>query len=213
MESQKNYNISNYKVNSDPQHHDDSNYTDTSQREVYEFCAKFMQENKLKNIVDVGCGSGYKLIKYLGEFNTIGVETEPCFSLLKSIYPDREWLISGEKERSFNNYNSLYNNDVVMCSDVIEHIIDPDILLDYLISLNAKYYIISTPCREVLCKNSRYAEAYNESWQGPPINQSHVREWTMSEFIEYLSIKFNIINSFYGKEQIECQYHLLELKK
>ena len=210
--NEKNYCILDYTINNNPGHHDDSNYTDTSQKEVYQFCAEFMEENKLTTIVDIGCGSGYKLVKYLSKFNTIGVETEPCFSLLKTTYPDRNWVISGEKEKSFNSYDSLYNNDVVLCCDVIEHIIDPDVLLDYLVSLNAKYYIISTPCREILCKNPRYAATYNKSWQGPPINDCHVREWTMNEFIAYLSTKFNILNSFYGKEQIECQYHLVKIK-
>jgi len=32
----------------------------------------------------------------------------------------------------------------------------------------------------------------------------HVREWTMTEF--------NILSSFYGINQIECQYNLLEIK-
>jgi len=210
--NEKNYCILDYTINSNPKHHDDSNYMEQAQREVYQFCAEFMKKNKLNTIVDIGCGSGYKLVKYLSEFNTIGVETEPCFSLLKNTYPNRNWVISGEKEKSFNSYDSLYNNDVVLCCDVIEHIIDPDILLDYLVSLNAKHYIISTPCREILCKNPRYAATYNKSWQGPPINDCHVREWTMDEFIEYLSTKFNILNSFYGKEQIECQYHLVQIK-
>ena len=208
----KDYNIKNYIINNNPEHHDDSNWLDEGQKEVYQFCSQFMLEKGLNTVVDIGCGSGYKLIKYLGEFKTIGVETEPCFSLLKTKYPEREWLISGEKEKSFNDYDSIQNNDVVLCCDVIEHIIDPDILLDYLISLNANYYIISTPCREILCKGQKYSPHYRQHWSGPPKNVCHVREWTMGEFIEYLSNKFNIINSFYGKEQIECQYHLLSIK-
>jgi SAM-dependent methyltransferase len=212
MDLQKTYEINNYLSNLNPTHHNDSEYTDTSQKEVYMFCADFMKQNSLKSVVDVGCGSGYKLIKYLSEFDTIGIETEPCFSLLKQKYPERNWIISGESEKSFNNDVSISNTDLVICSDVIEHILDPDILLEYLISLNAKYYVISTPCREILCKNQRYSNVYNHTWSGPPLNTSHVREWTMTEFINYISKKFNVINSFYGKEQIECQYHLLTIK-
>jgi SAM-dependent methyltransferase len=208
----KDYNIKDYIINNNPSHHDDTNFSDEGQKEVYQFCAKFMAENKLNTVVDVGCGSGYKLIKYLGEFDTKGIETEPCFSLLNLKYPDRKWLISGEKEKSFNEYNLLQNNDVVLCCDVIEHIIDPDVLLEYLISLNAKYYIISTPCREILCKGQKYSPDYHQHWNGPPKNPCHVREWTMNEFTEYISNKFDIIKSFYGENQIECQYHLLTIK-
>ena len=193
-----------------PGHHDDSDWKDQSQYEVYEYCAEFMKLNNLQTIVDVGCGSGFKLIKDLGEFKTIGTETEPCYSLLKLKYPDREWYLAGEPEISFFTNPNIENADVVLCCDVIEHIIDPDILLEHLISLNAKYYIISTPCRETLCKNSRFSATYGPTWDGPPLNGCHVREWTMNEFIEYISEKFKVVHSFYGEKQIECQYHLLK---
>ena len=34
-----------------------------------------MKDNNYNKIIDVGCGSGYKLVNTLGEFNTIGIET------------------------------------------------------------------------------------------------------------------------------------------
>ena len=102
---------------------------------------------------------------------------------------------------------------MVICSDVIEHIVNPDDVVDYLLSLNSKYYIISTPCREILCTHPKFSNYFSRSWNGPPINPCHVREWTMTEFTRYLSKKFNIISSHYGISQIECQYHLLTKKK
>lgn len=209
----KNYKIINYISNNNPSHHNDIDYKDEGQKEVYEFCKKIMDDNNLKSVIDVGCGSGYKLMKYLNNFNTIGIETEPCYSYLKKTYPNSIWLLSGEEEKSFINYKNDINPDVIICADVIEHIVDPDILLDYLISFNAKYYIISTPCRDILCYNPKFANHYNVSLNGPPLNTCHVREWTMNEFKEYISEKFTIISSNYSKEQIECQYHLLEIKK
>ena len=206
------YNIVNYCINNNPHHHNDKNLKDESQKEVYDYCKIFMKKNKFNNVIDVGCGSGYKLIKILGEFNTIGIETEPCYSHLKSKYPLRNWLLSGEKEKSFILYNEINRPDVVICSDVIEHIINPDILLDYLISLNSKYYIISTPCRNVLCNRPKFSNIYKISWNGPPINNCHVREWTIEEFKKYISNKFDVVRSYYGKNQIECQYHLLKIK-
>ena len=200
----------NYIHRAEPGHHDDSNWEDQSQYEVYQYCAKFMELNNLQTVVDIGCGSGFKLMKDLGKFKTIGTETEPCYSLLKSKYPDREWYLAGESEKSFFKNPNIENADVVLCCDVIEHIVDPDVLLEYLVSLNAKYYIISTPCREVLCKNPRFSATYEPTWNGPPLNGCHVREWTMSEFTEYISERFEVVNSFYGEKQIECQWHLLK---
>jgi hypothetical protein len=163
-----------------------------------------MLENNLSSVIDVGCGNGYKLVYYLKDFETLGIETEPCYTWLVNTYPDRKW---------FKHYGETKDCDLIICSDVIEHILDPDILLDYLISLGAKYYIISTPCREVLCNHRRLRRLFKESWQGPPINKCHVREWTMSELKEYLSSKFEIVYSAYCEKQVECQFHLLKIKE
>jgi SAM-dependent methyltransferase len=192
-----------------PNHHDDSAWTDQSQREVYQYCAAFMTAEKLETVVDVGCGSGFKLLTYLGQFKTVGIETEPCYSALKRDYPEREWRLSGEPEKSFAGFDDSTAPDVVLCCDVIEHIVDPDVLLDYLLQLDAKYYIVSTPCRAVLCNHPQFSSTYGHVWNGPPLNTCHVREWTMSEFIAYISAKFFVIYSSYGEAQIECQYHLL----
>jgi hypothetical protein len=202
--------IDNYSANLSPSHHDDANYTDEGQKEVYEFCRNFMKENNLKKVIDVGCGSGYKLVKYLSDdFETLGIETEPCYSLLLKKYPQNNWSLSGEAEKSFD-YSTVKDSDVVLCCDVIEHIVNPDDLIKYLLSFTCKYYIISTPCREILCKHPKFSSFYGRSWNGPPRNSCHVREWTMNEFKLYLSNTFNIKSSFYCKDQIECQFHLLE---
>uniref|UniRef100_A0A6C0J066 Methyltransferase type 11 domain-containing protein n=1 Tax=viral metagenome TaxID=1070528 RepID=A0A6C0J066_9ZZZZ len=208
----KDFNIKNYTVNNNPEHHIDIYFKDEGQKEVYLFCKDFMKDNNLLNVIDVGCGSAYKLVTFLNEFNTIGIETEPCYSYLKQTYPNFKWLLSGEQEKSFKSYDELNNADVVICSDVIEHIVNPDNLIEYLLSLNSKYYIISTPCREILCNNQKFSDNYKKSWNGPPINNCHVREWTMEEFKEYISEKFTIMSSYYCQNQIECQYHLLKVK-
>jgi hypothetical protein len=206
------YFIDNYLSNVNPDHHNDVGYTDEGQKEVYLFCREFMKNKNLKTVIDVGCGSAFKLTTILGDFNTIGIETEPCYSHLRQTYPQLKWLLSGEKEKSFKFYDELNNPDVVVCSDVIEHILNPDSLVDYLLSLNSKYYIISTPCREILCNHPKFSGFYKKSWNGPPLNSCHVREWTMEEFKKYISKKFCIISSMYGEAQIECQYHLLVAK-
>jgi 2-polyprenyl-3-methyl-5-hydroxy-6-metoxy-1,4-benzoquinol methylase len=206
MSKVNDYSIKNYQINSNLKHH-----TDELQQEVYVFAKNFMKENKLNNIIDVSCGSGYKLVNILGEFNTIGIETDPYYSILNKKYPLRKWLLSGKKGKSFVLYDNLYEPDVVICSNVIEHIIDPNVLLYYLISLNSKYYIISTPCRQVLCNHPKFSHIHKLYWNGPPFNKCHVREWTMEEFKKYISSKFNIISSHYDSNQIEYQYHLLKI--
>lgn len=51
---------------------DDTGFTDEWQREVHEEAASLMLEHRLATVLDVGCGSGYKLVHTLGQFDTTG---------------------------------------------------------------------------------------------------------------------------------------------
>lgn len=68
--------------------------------------------------------------------------------------------------------------DLVICSDVLEHLLDPDPCVAFLrkITKPTGYLVISTPERDVV--------------RGPDCLASpkleHVREWNRSEFTEYL---------------------------
>ncbi len=200
--------IDGYKINENVGHHIDNSYTDEGQNEVYQYAKEYAIQNNYKKIIDVGCGSGFKLIKFFDNFETIGYEVEPAISFLREKYPNKQWVNSGEPEVSFN-YDGNFECDMVICSDVIEHIKNPDTLLDFLKTFKTKSIIISTPCREVLCKSDKYKHVYANSYFGPPINRCHVREWTSEEFIGNLSKHFKVENSRLGENQIECQFHLL----
>ncbi len=73
-------------------------------------------------------------MKYFRAFETVGYETEPCLSFLRRTYPDRTWVASGESEKSFSKHQ-ITRCDIVICSDVIEHIVNPDSLIEFLLSL------------------------------------------------------------------------------
>jgi hypothetical protein len=205
----KNYKIyDGYKNNLNPNHHDDRLFTDDYQLDVYLFARDIMNNESLSNIIDIGCGSGYKLINYLGQFETIGIETEPCYSMLKTKYPNRNWINSGEPEKSFSDES--FTTDVVLCCDVIEHIIDPTQLINFIKKINFKYLIISTPDREILKKISMDGDRV---WSGPPLNPAHVREWSYEEFKEYLEENFQIVSGYHSKKQQECMYFLCKNQK
>jgi len=186
--------------------------TDEYQKEVYVYVKKIMQERNFKTVIDIGCGSGYKLINYLGDFDTIGIETEPCYSFMTNKYPHRKWFNSGDPNKSFVFNENIPNKiDIIISVDVIEHILEPELLLDFCKQFQAKYYVFSTPCRHVLSTHQRFANAgYHSHSNGPPKNVHHVREWTFDEFKKYLSKHFNVLESFLGTNQVECQWHLCE---
>lgn len=149
------------------------------QREVYIMAQKQMEMNpKWKSVIDIGCGSGFKLIKYLGKYDTIGVDLPVALSFLHKTYPGRDW-----REYSEHLFATC-SPDLLICADVIEHVEEPDAFLDSLLLFSSvKKYIISTPDR-VLVRGP-----YD---MGPPKNPAHYREWTIKEFNLYLSCFFNV---------------------
>ena len=77
--------------------------------------------------------------------------------------------------------------DMVICADVIEHVDDPDELIEFIKKMNFKHLIISTPDRNLLHSK------LGRSITGPPVNKHHIREWTFDEFAEYIGEHFDII--------------------
>ena len=59
-------------------------------REILRNMRKYDSSNQNLTAIDVGCGSGWKLVNYLSkEFRTVGIETEPALSFLQKTYPNQ----------------------------------------------------------------------------------------------------------------------------
>lgn len=150
------------------------------QQEVYRYAAELAADLRLTTVCDVGCGSGFKLLKYLGHLDTIGVDTEQTVQLLRAKYPERVWHAGFSTQPA----EAI---DLAIASDVIEHLPDPDELMRYLGRLRPKRILLSTPDRDLL-----RAGTYN----GPPANPAHVREWNFAEFRAYVASYFELDEHF-----------------
>ncbi|HEX6181748.1 MAG TPA: methyltransferase domain-containing protein [Chitinophagaceae bacterium] len=155
---------------------DDTGNTDEWQKEVYEIALNYMQQEKFHSIIDVGCGSAYKLI-HLGNYDTIGIEVEPTYTWLRQKYPGNKWLLFDEVDPT------RLRTDLVICADVIEHMANPDDLLHFIQAIQFRTLIISTPERDSVAGKNDY---------GPPRNTAHYREWNAQEFKKYLSDYFTV---------------------
>lgn len=166
----KNYQIKlGYNHRTEVPHFDDTSNKAEHQRPVYELAQKIMTQNHYTYVVDVGCGSGFKLINLMSPtFLKVGIEVEPTLSWLRLTYPDMMWRSPDD---------CLPPPDLVICSDVIEHVQDPEEFLQYLHGLDAKEYLISTPERDIV---------RGVTHMGPPQNPWHVREWNTDEFRAFL---------------------------
>jgi hypothetical protein len=174
----KNYFIKpGYQSRTEYAHYDDLEEEDKWQLEVYLRAYGLMKKNNWKCVVDIGCGSAYKLMKYLGDFKTIGYELPENVAELQRRYPNEEW-----RSANFDNSKEI-NADLIICSDVIEHLVDPDKLMNYLLQQDFGALILSTPERDI-CRGS--------ADMGPPKNPAHQREWNLDEFHCYVSEYFEI---------------------
>ena len=163
-------------------HFDDTPKKDEWQLEVYLHALGLMKKHHLRSVIDLGCGSGFKLVTYLSEYDTMGIEVPATCRWLKEHYPDHRWM---EIEEAGTTKLAA---DVVICSDVIEHVINPDDISNFLKSISFQYAVISTPARDVAYR--RWERPY---W-GPPRNPHHIREWTQKEFRNYMSQHFEILD-------------------
>ncbi len=136
---------------------------DEWRREVYERAVD--KALSARTVFDIGCGSGFRLMKHFTDIRRVGFDLEPTVSFLKNRYPHRDWRISspGETIRK--------SADIVICADVVEHIPDPDLLVDFLAGLRFKKLVLSTPDRGLI---------YDCDHSGPRLNPHHCREWTNS---------------------------------
>ena len=155
---------------------DDRWNADQWQKKVYELSAAIMRRNTYRSVIDVGCGSGYKLITLFSEYETTGIEISPFYEWLLEKYPDHKWLL-------FDAVTAGLKADLVICSDVIEHTVQPDEFMEFLNSLQFNELILSTPERNIVAGYDDY---------GPPENPSHFREWNTGEFKQYVSRFFEI---------------------
>jgi hypothetical protein len=174
----KNYFIKEgYKVRLDNMFYNDTNMKDEWQKEVYEYARLQFNQHNLESVWDIGTGSGYKLLKNFGDVRTLGTDLTPTVNWLKQKYPERAWS---------DSFDVFHGYDMIICSDVIEHIPDPDPLLDTIEAAKPKLIVFSTPERML----------FQKGHDGPPDNICHVREWTLEEFGRYIDSRFQVLDHF-----------------
>jgi len=175
-----------YKINKIPKYYLDEAIDDTLvwQPEVYELAFQMAKKSNIKNIIDVGSGNGEKLKPFL-EYG-IHVHIFDFGENLEYI-KNKYHAFSNLTLHECNLENSIpeieekiIEDSIIIASDVIEHIVHPDIFLSWLSknSKIAKLLFISTPDRN---RTRGYGSL------DAPENLGHVREWDLSSFLLLLN--------------------------
>ena len=147
------------------------------QPKVYPFAAALARKLRSRLIVDIGCGRCDKMLKLMDEFDTIGVDYGDNIKYCMKAFPDRKWVnFDLEANKKLDLLRTSASGATVVCSDVIEHLVNPGSLLNNirLLMTSAAVAVISTPERD---------ETWGTDHLGPPPNSCHVREWNMRELV------------------------------
>lgn len=151
----------------------------TFQPDVYSFAAWAADFAGLTRIMDVGCGWGEKLEAMHGEhpdWSFVGLDYGANITRCIDTYDWGAW-VDTDFEHLAEDALKAYRPDVVICSDVIEHLVNPVPMLRSLRASGAEVVIISTPERDV---------QYGYDHMGPSRNLCHVREWNAAELKAFL---------------------------
>jgi glycosyltransferase involved in cell wall biosynthesis/SAM-dependent methyltransferase len=181
------------KGNANP-YFDDVDSSSSFQADVYRFAADVIRKYRLKSVLDIGCGFGIKLSQYIYPLcnDITGIDVEHAIEFCKRKHNFGKWFIDDIEKPSLHLDRQF---DLIIAADVIEHLANPDALLEYIKSYchSNTFIILSTPERDVI---------RGKDSSGPPLNETHVREWNMSEFHKYIcSYGLNVLKSSMAKDK------------
>ena len=176
-----------FKTNLDPEFYDASlNRGTVFQYDVYNLAILIANTNH--KIIDAGCGDFMKLLPFLyNNMEVIGIDLKKNIEFAKQKFVNNINFIEHDLETGLPSFFDLQfdSNDLIICADVIEHLVDPTKLLFDLKATECKI-VISTPDRKS-CRNDVKV----------PINKCHVREWSFEEFSKLIE-SFNFKIHFMG---------------
>lgn len=135
------------------------------------------QDLKIETVLDVGCGEGFTLNKLkekkIGKIHE-GIDySKEAIALGKKTYSNLH-IFEGDicdlkyKDNSF---------DLVICSEVLEHLEDPQKALKELVRVSKKYILLSVP-------NEPFFYLFNYTQWGKDIG--HINKWTSWGFKKFV---------------------------
>jgi Methyltransferase domain len=157
----------------------------TWQPDVYPEALSLARKHNVTGIIDLGCGRASKLValrEQNPDLDIVGVDFGPNIDWCRANLPVGRWLdVDLESATTLPLAPEIIARSVMVCSDVLEHLIDPCPamrLICWLLDQGAACAVLSTPARD---------KRAGAEHLGPPFNPSHVREWTQDEFRAFVA--------------------------
>ena len=168
------------------------------QPHAYPFAAHLAARYGCTHVIDLGCGRAQKLALLHPELQPVGVDIGANVAWCRETYPFGEWIEwDFERPGALPIAPELARRSVLVCADVIEHLVDPTHLLSNLRLLleEAPVALLTTPERDLV----RGPED-----TGPPANPHHVREWSrdeLSSLLEWAGLRVEFLGLTAAQDQ------------
>lgn len=151
-------------------------------------CLKDLQ---IRSVLDAGCGEGFILSecknRNIGS-HLEGIDfSEAALDIGKKMFPYLDLKKGDIYDLSYEN-NSF---DLVICTEVMEHLEKPDKVVDEIVRVSKRYCLFSVP-NEPFFMISNLLRGKNLARWGNDIE--HIQHWSSSAFKAMLGKKLNIIN-------------------
>lgn len=150
----------------------------------YQIFFREIKKLRPKKILDVGAGEGFTMKKLrdrkIGK-EVEGIEyTEEAIKLGKKIHPNLH-IVQGDIHALPYPENSF---DMVICTEVLEHVTEPAKALAELVRVSSKYIVLSVP-NEPFFMLGNLARGKNLTRFGNDIE--HINHWTFWGFRSFVS--------------------------
>lgn len=134
---------------------------------------------KAKRVLDVGCGEGFTLKKLqekkIGK-NNVGIDNSTdAIKIGKKIYPEVDLQKGSIYDIQFKD-NSF---DLVLCTEVLEHLDDPHKAIEEMKRVSSKYLLFSVPNEPFFIGANLLRGKYIKSFGNHP---EHINHWTFWSF-------------------------------
>ncbi|USF25738.1 Ubiquinone biosynthesis O-methyltransferase, mitochondrial [Firmicutes bacterium ASF500] len=153
------------------------NFQQTLIQELRENVPGLKQGEKL-TLCDVGCGEGIIDRTLLNTFPTLDITgfdlSERAIAFAKELNPEAQYYV-----KNILDADSTDKYDVVLCTEVLEHLPDPARAINVLKQMTARVCVITVPHEPFFCLGNLLS-LKNVTRLGNP--KDHINHWTFRSF-------------------------------
>lgn len=160
-------------------------------RRFYTATEGLLQQTSAATILDVGCGEGFSMHHLFGQSQTqvMGLDNRPhALKLARQLNPQHSFSVGSIFSLPYPDASI----DLVLCTEVLEHLDDPAQGLQELCRISRTWLLLSVP-NEPLFMGANFLRGKNmRAWGNDP---EHVNHWSTRAFIHFVKPYCRVVMS------------------